>query len=309
MGSATQPSRANGRLRLGFAAMSDIKLVVTDMDGTLYSWVDYIVPAVEALVASVCLTTGYPKLRVVQALKEVYGRYESNEYPYALQESALYRDFADFGSFDHLVIQPAKDAFSNARKRYLRPFPHVVETLRTLEARGIPVVALTDAPRNPAVARVKQMGLEPLLEGLYTMPGFVFPKGPDGKALVNPRIEEREASGHYQLKLPVTELTHEKPDPKGLLRICEDFRVDPSQVLVIGDSKHKDVAVARQVGARALWAEYGTYVSLEYRDRLDVISAPSVTRRHASSLNETATEDASLIAVSNFAGLLRHLGD
>ena len=29
-----------------------IKLVVTDMDNTLYSWVDYIVPAVEAMVDS-----------------------------------------------------------------------------------------------------------------------------------------------------------------------------------------------------------------------------------------------------------------
>ena len=45
-----------------------IRLVVTDMDGTLYSWVDYIVPAVEALVDSVCRATGWPRLRVVQSL-------------------------------------------------------------------------------------------------------------------------------------------------------------------------------------------------------------------------------------------------
>jgi len=289
--------------------MSDIKLVVTDMDGTLYSWVDYIVPAVEALVQSVCLTTGSPKLRVVQALKEVYARYESNEYPFALQESSLYRDFNDFGSFDQLVIQPAKDAFSNARSRYLKPFPRVVQTLEELQARKIPVVALTDAPRNPAVARVKHMGLEPLLQGLYTMPGFAFPSSGQGEVLVNPRIAQREAAGHYRSALKVVELEHEKPDPRGLLRICADFGVAPEQVLVIGDSRHKDVGVARQVGARALWAEYGTYVSLEYRDRLDVISAPAVTRRHASALSESPTDEASVIAVSNFAGLLKHLGD
>lgn len=289
--------------------MAEIKLVVTDMDGTLYSWVDYIVPAVEALVESVCRTTGYPKLRVVQALKEVYARYESNEYPFALQESSLYRDFADFGSFDQLVIQPAKDAFSNARNRYLKPFPHVISTLETLKERGIPVVALTDAPRNPAEARVKHMGLEPYLRGLYSLPGFTLPEAQDGKLLVNPRIAERDKAGHYRSKLAnVVEVPHEKPNPEGLLRICADFAVTPDQVLVIGDSKHKDVAVARQVGARALWAEYGTYVSLEYRDRLDVISAPSVTRRHASALSESPEQSASVAAVSNFGGLLRHLG-
>jgi phosphoglycolate phosphatase len=29
-----------------------------------------------------------------------------------------------------------------------------------------------------------------------------------------------------------------------------------------------------------VWAEYGTYVSAEYRERLAVMSAQSVTRRH-----------------------------
>ena len=34
-----------------------IKLVVTDMDNTLYSWIDYIVPSVEAMVGSVAGVT------------------------------------------------------------------------------------------------------------------------------------------------------------------------------------------------------------------------------------------------------------
>lgn len=67
-----------------------IRLVVTDMDNTLYSWVNYIVPAVEAMVEAVCRATGYPKIRVVQSLKKVYEHYESNEYPFALQESSLF---------------------------------------------------------------------------------------------------------------------------------------------------------------------------------------------------------------------------
>lgn len=292
--------------------MTAVKLVVTDMDGTLYSWVDYIVPAVEALVESVCRSTGAPRLRVVQSLKEVYARYESNEYPFALQESSLYRDFPDFGSFDRLVIEPARTAFAHARRKYLQPFPHVLETLRALEGRGLPVVALTDAPRNPAEARVRRLGLEGLLDALYTLPGFRFPEAPGGEVLVSPHIRAREERGDYRASLRVVELPREweKPAPQGLLRVCADFGVAPDEVLLVGDSLRKDVAVAQATGARDAWAEYGTYVSLEYRERLEVVSAPAITRRHAHALLEVAggpPPPTPSHALSNFGGLLKLL--
>lgn len=287
-----------------------IRLVVTDMDGTLYSWVDYIVPAVEALVESVCRATGWPRLRVVQSLKAVYAKYESNEYPFALQESSLYREFPEFGSFDKLVIDPAREAFANARRKYLRPFPGVLDTLEALQRRGLPVVALTDAPRNPAEYRVRKLGFDRSLQALYTLPGFQFPAGEGGEALVATRILEREARGAYRAACEVHELPREweKPDPRGLLRICERYGVPPDQTLYVGDSLKKDVAVARAVGALDCWAEYGTYVSAEYRERLDIISAPSVTRRHAAGVlegGEARREEPATHALSNFAQLLR----
>lgn len=288
-----------------------IRLVVTDMDGTLYSWVDYIVPAVERLVDAVCRATGWPRLRVVQALKAVYDKYESNEYPFALQESALYEAFPDFGSFDALVIEPAREAFAAARRRYLKPYRGVVETLEALRERGLPVVALTDAPRNPAEARARRLGLDTLLTGLYTLPGFTFPRHPvNGEALVSARIQAREEQGHYRAACPVVELPREweKPNPRGLLRICEEVGVPPEQTLYVGDSLKKDVALARSVGAVDCWAEYGTYVSPEYRERLDVISAPSVTRRHAAGLLDgggARREPEVSHALSNFAQVLR----
>ena len=85
-----------------------IRLVVTDMDNTLYSWIDYVVPAVEAMVDAVVRSTSLPRLRVVQSLKAVYTKYESNEYPFALQESSICAQFPEFGSFYKLVIEPSQ---------------------------------------------------------------------------------------------------------------------------------------------------------------------------------------------------------
>jgi len=287
-----------------------IRLVVTDMDNTLYSWIDYIVPAVEAMVDAVCGATGFPRIKVVQSLKAVYERYESNEYPFALQESSLYREFPDFGSFDKLVIYPARSAFRDARRRYLKLHRRVTETLVALQERKVPVVALTDAPRNPAELRAKHLELDSLLAGLYTLPGFQFPASPEGETLVAPDIQLKEERGAYRAACPVVELPREleKPNPEGVLRICRDFGVDPGQTLVVGDSLKKDIAVARAVGAVSCWAEYGTYVSAEYRERLDIISARAITRRHAASVFEahdrTAEEEAAL-AISNFGQILK----
>jgi FMN phosphatase YigB (HAD superfamily) len=254
------------------------RAVVTDLDNTLYPWVDYIVPSLEAMVASLAETTGRPRIDIVQSLKAVYTRRESNEYPFAIQESSLFHPYrADFDSFDALVVRPAQRAFAEARRRFLHPYPGVLEALEELRRARIPVVALTDAPRNAVENRVRLLGLDGLLDALYALRGFDLP------ANVNPEIRRRDEAGHYRLKSTrLVELPHqaEKPDPRGLRRILRDLRLSPAEVLYVGDSVKKDMALASAVGATGVWAEYGTYVSTEYRERLAVISAKKVTQRH-----------------------------
>lgn len=255
-----------------------IGAVVTDMDNTLYSWVDYIVPSSERMIETVCRALNLPKIQVIQALKEVYERYESNDYPFALQESRLFEPYQrDFGLFQTLVIEPAAIAFSSARKSYLKPYRWVPETLQALRQMNIPVIALTDAPRNPAERRAKHMHLDQYFSAIYTLPSFPFPQ-----TGIDETIRHREQAGGIQLDCPVYELPREaeKPDPQGLLSICERFSVAPKDVLLVGDSLAKDMKLACEAGAISCWAEYGTYVSAEYLERLAILSAPSATRRH-----------------------------
>jgi len=260
------------------APVSTLRAVVTDLDNTLYPWVDYIVPSLEAMVDSLVETTGRPRIDIVQSLKAVYAHRESNEYPFAIQESSLFHPYrADFDSFDALVIRPAQRAFAEARRRYLQPYPGVRDALLRLRDLGVPVAALTDAPRNAVENRVRLLGLDGLLTALYALRGHALP------ANVNPEIRRRDEAGFYRLKKTrVVELPRaaEKPDPRGLRRVLRDLRLAPEQVLYVGDSVRKDMALARAVGVRGAWAEYGTYVSTEYRERLAVISAKKVNARH-----------------------------
>jgi FMN phosphatase YigB (HAD superfamily) len=266
--------RACGRYH---APVPRIRAVVTDLDNTLYPWVDYIVPCLEAMVDSLTATTGLPRIRIVQSLKEVYTRYESNEYPFAIQESDIFKPYErDFDSFNRLVVEPAADAFKAARARWLHPYPGVPETLEWIRAQGLKLVALSDAPRNAALLRLKTMKLDRLFDALYTLPGYELPTNVDA------RIRKREEAGHYRSGTPVHELPREaeKPSPIGLRRILDDLGLRGPEVVYVGDNVKKDMPVARACGAVGVWAEYGTYISAEYRERLAVISARSVTERH-----------------------------
>jgi phosphoglycolate phosphatase len=259
------------------AAVPALRAVVTDLDNTLYPWVDYIVPSLEAMVDSLVATTGLPRIRIVQSLKAVYTHYESNEYPFAIQESDIFQPYErDFDSFNRMVVDPARRAFKAARERWLRPYPGVVETLGWIRARGLKLVALSDAPRNAAELRLKWLKLDGHFDALYTMPGYALP------ANVDPEIRRREQAGHYRSRSPVRELPREaeKPSPDGLRRILADLGLAGREVVYVGDNVRKDMPVARACGALGVWAEYGTYISAEYRERLAVISAQTVTRRH-----------------------------
>jgi phosphoglycolate phosphatase len=277
-----------------------LRAVVTDLDNTLYPWVDYVVPSLEAMVDSLEATTGLPRIRIVQSLKAVYSKYGSNEFPFAIQESALFKPYdQDFDSFNALVIDPARRAFKAARDRYLHPYPGVKETLQAIQARGLKLVALTDAPRNAAEGRLRTLKLDTLFDAVYTLPAYPLPDH------VDPEIRRKEEAGHYRAGVPVTELPadHEKPSPAGLRRVLADLGLPGAQVLYVGDNVKKDMPAAKACGALGVWAEYGTYVSKEYRDRLQVISAAEVTRRHVAD----ATPARWPLAISSFTQVLEVL--
>ncbi|OFX21538.1 MAG: haloacid dehalogenase, partial [Anaeromyxobacter sp. RBG_16_69_14] len=278
-----------------------LRAVVTDLDNTLYPWVDYIVPSLEAMVASLAATTGLPRIRIVQSLKAVYAQHESNEYPFAIQESDLFQPYErDFASFDALVIKPAQRAFKEARKRFLRPYPGVRAALERIRGRGVNLIALTDAPRNAVELRLKMLELDGLFDAVYALKGYDLPEN------VDPEIRRRDAAGHYRsAKTRVVELPRsaEKPNPDGLRRVLADFGLAGSEVAYVGDNPKKDMPLAEACGALGVWAEYGTYVSVEYRERLAVISAQAVTRRHVAEESPARWP----LAISSFTQVLEIL--
>lgn len=105
---------------------------------------------------------------------------------------------------------------------YSTLYPGVREGLDTLQAKGLRLACVTNKPVAFATPLLEKTGLRRYFDVLYG--GDSLPK--------------------------------KKPDPYPLLKVCEDFNLQPRQVVAIGDSSN-DAQAARAAGCRVLNVPYG----------------------------------------------------
>jgi phosphoglycolate phosphatase len=133
----------------------------------------------------------------------------------------------DFGQ--HEVEQRFVEALESYQRHYLAIngdyatiYPGVREGLDALRAKGLRLACVTNKPIAFAAPLLRKADLQQYFELVYG--GDSLPK--------------------------------KKPDPYPLLKVCEDFGLQPHQVVAIGDSSN-DAQAARAAGCRVLNVPYG----------------------------------------------------
>jgi len=246
-----------------------VKLVVTDVDGTLLSFWDYFVPAVRTFLQEISVKLHTPVQDLAEDIGRIIERRGTHEYPWLLEETAFawshFEDKPD--EFVQEFVKPFWDALDKSRNRYLRPFPGTIETLTELRNLGVKIVALSDAPDYMARIRNQQV-FDGLLDAVYALE-TVEPAPADiwqpitlkhGRS----RIAELKRMSSPKTRFVTLPKDFEKPSPKGLDIILEEFDVFPQEVLFIGDSLAKDGMLASSRGVRYIWAHYGIHLPAEY---------------------------------------------
>lgn len=71
-----------------------------------------------------------------------------------------------------------------------------------------------------------------------------------------PLLEKSGLRAYFELVYGGDSLPKKKPDPYPLLKVCEDFGLQPHEVVAIGDSSN-DAQAARAAGCRVLNVPYG----------------------------------------------------
>ena len=249
------------------------KLLITDLDNTLYDWVSYYALSFDAMLNELVLITSIEKSLLLQEFKLIHQRHGNIEHPFAALELPSLIKYFNTNNKDHLRerLDPAFHAFNSMRKKTLYCYPLVEDTLKKLHQQGVKIVAHTEAPIRNAVYRLEKLDLKKYTNHLYAPADrFIDELDPSSKKWI-------DSYGDYVVLLKENE---KKPNPELLLDICKKENISPSDAIYVGDSLIKDITMANDAGITSVWSRYGkqhnkTYweilVSITHWTKEDVI--------------------------------------
>jgi len=121
-----------------------ITVLVTDMDNTLFDWLEMWRAAFGAMLDRLVTDSGLPRATLEEELHAVHREHGTTEYAFAIQALPSLRARHP-GEDLPTRYAGAIEAYRTARRATLRLYPGVLETLRALRAAGTQVVAYTES--------------------------------------------------------------------------------------------------------------------------------------------------------------------
>jgi phosphoglycolate phosphatase len=270
---------------------SKTRLLITDLDNTLYDWVRFFALSFTAMAQSLAEQLGLSLENVLDQFKKVHSDYQHTELPFAALELEAVRE--RFPGVSPRVIATALkrplDAFEQVRRHTLELYPTVRETLEYLHGQGIMLAGHTEAIPENAIPRLRRLGVLPYFTRVYCL-DWKIPPHPHGEY----RRGEYLAGG-----VRLIAAAERKPNPDAVRRICREFDVSVEEAAYVGDSIRNDVFMANEAGTRAVWARYGTQHVPEHWDTL-----LSITHWAPGSAELSAARGEPEVIIDEFRGVL-----
>lgn len=263
--------------------MSQGRILVIDIDNTLYDWVCFYIPCFLRMVDAIRRITGIDVEDLKASFQRVHRIHGTTEYTFSIQEldvlSAIDRALDSAARYEK--YHEAIVTFQRCRKELLAPYPTVTETLATLRSSGVILVAHSDSPIVPVSRRLRQLNLDTAFDAISAAWDEGIP--PDLPSEIVVKRPSEEVSARSDL-LPIPRGVR-KPNIATLTPILKKFDIELSRIIYVGDSLSRDVALARAAGCVAVHADYGVVHPPEYIAELEKItywpSADVLSDRHA----------------------------
>ncbi len=234
------------------------KLLICDLDNTLYDWVGYFVPSFYALVDQAEKILDCDREDLLDDFRLVHQQHHDTEHPFALLETGIVkRKYRNLSRRELAAIfDSAFHAFNSTRKQTLHLYPGVSETLSVLEEKGIVLVAHTEGKLYSVLDRLKRLDILQYFSRIYC-------RERSSVGHIRKEVGERWLDGYPMQKITELSLHQRKPSRSVLLEILESEGVEANQSVYVGDSIARDMMMAKSVGVKAVWAKYGTMTSAE----------------------------------------------
>ena len=229
----------------------EVRMLITDLDNTLYDWVDVWYQSFIAQLDAINARTGLPVEDLLPRFKRVHQKHGTSEYAFAPAELFL-PDEIGVGSAD--LYSCAYEALERVRQKTLKLYPGVRDTLTQIRAAGTLIVGFTESMPLYTKIRIVRLGLDGMLDYVYTPPNHRLPDSIP--------VEWAEQWTREGDKMQITVCREipdgeSKPNPDLLRSLLADFDMDADFAAYVGDSKMRDLIMAQGAGVIDVWAEYG----------------------------------------------------
>jgi FMN phosphatase YigB (HAD superfamily) len=278
------------------------RVLITDLDNTLFDWVDLWHACFTAMMDKVVEISGARFDDLKPEIRGVHQRHGTSEYSFLLEElPSLSRKFAGMNMVE--VFQPAIDAYRVKRRQKLALYRTVAETLLKIKGAGAALIGYTESMAFYSNYRVRRLGLDGVFDLMFSPEDHDIPQ-----SISREDIRKYPAS-HYEFRYTKQKHTPKgslKPDATVLLEIIKHLGVDKSDCVYAGDSLTKDVAMAQDAGVADVYARYGRVQHTDAYALLREVTHWSDTDvEREKKLGERDVQP-SIVLESNFGQILTH---
>ncbi len=232
-----------------------IDVLITDLDNTLFDWMEVWYRSFSAMLKKVATISGIAPHVLEGEIKAVHERHGTSEYAFLIEELPSLQQLHPGKDLTQVYAEAIAD-FRAARREALASalYPGVIETLGRIRTTGCLLVGYTESLEFYSIYRMRHLGLDQLLGYLYFPPDHEMPNGKKREAIRFYGAENYVMRVTQPRTTPKGEL---KPNPKLLLHILADVGGTSESAIYVGDKLVKDVSMAQAAGVTDVWAKYG----------------------------------------------------
>ncbi|RVR00307.1 HAD family hydrolase, partial [Enterobacter hormaechei] len=196
-----------------------MKLLITDLDNTLYDWVSFYSQSFSAMAEELSKEINVPLDILLSEYKVIHQRFGNSEKPFATLE--LPSVISYFGTNDKILLQKKLtrvfSAFSSKRNHTLKLYPTVRDTLNILRERGVKIVGHTESLEYNSLYRLYKLDVIDFFDHIYTIEdNHNLQPNPKNAKVISVKDD-------FIIRLSSAE---SKPNPKLLEHICLTENVD-----------------------------------------------------------------------------------
>src|SRR6266536_4522407 len=153
----------------------EASVLVTDLDNTLWDWLAIWHASFSALINVLTREGGLDRERLLAEAHEVHRRHGTSEYTRLLDELPSFAGLGEKRDTSGLR-EAAITASQKAREQSLSLYPSVEETLASIHEAGTLIVAYTESMAWVTSQRIRKLGLDGVIDFLYSSPDHDFPQ-------------------------------------------------------------------------------------------------------------------------------------